>query len=306
MSSTSVVVKCLEATRSSATAYGQITIGTLILQDCSVGLMFALVRARPRAFPRAFPRCCVCGRGAPAAAMPACGLRPPPGGGCVLSRWHGRSRGRNTDAPTPRAPADARVRAPRGRRRRRRRRGRRRRAAGGGGGGRGQRGGHPARAARAARAGKARRRARRGVGRGARRAAATAARAHEVGCLRRVSARCTLARAPCAASRPSCLAVTRHAPRRATRAGTQATSCASWRSCPSASPPRGSAGALSCPRSWGHSSRARWSRRPSDRSQRRPRAPHGAAVTAAAAARSRARRTAGAAAMARRSPRAAR
>lgn len=32
MSSTSVVVKCLEAYRMTASAYGQITIGTLILQ----------------------------------------------------------------------------------------------------------------------------------------------------------------------------------------------------------------------------------------------------------------------------------
>ncbi len=45
MSSTSVVIKCLETTRSTATAYGQLTIGTLILQDCSVGLMFALMPA---------------------------------------------------------------------------------------------------------------------------------------------------------------------------------------------------------------------------------------------------------------------
>eukprot|EP00879_Flechtneria_rotunda_P007639 GHRR01008011.1.p1 GENE.GHRR01008011.1~~GHRR01008011.1.p1 ORF type:complete len:773 (+),score=293.49 GHRR01008011.1:254-2572(+) len=45
MSSTSVVVKCLEASRTNASAYGQITIGTLILQDCSVGLMFALMPA---------------------------------------------------------------------------------------------------------------------------------------------------------------------------------------------------------------------------------------------------------------------
>ena len=43
MSSTSVVVKCLEVTRTTASAYGQITIGTLILQDCMVGLMFALM-----------------------------------------------------------------------------------------------------------------------------------------------------------------------------------------------------------------------------------------------------------------------
>eukprot|EP00798_Chlamydomonas_sp_ICE-L_P015158 gene15158-21226_t len=43
MSSTSVVVKCLEATKSTASAFGNITIGTLILQDMSVGLMFALL-----------------------------------------------------------------------------------------------------------------------------------------------------------------------------------------------------------------------------------------------------------------------
>ncbi|WIA16636.1 hypothetical protein OEZ85_013299 [Tetradesmus obliquus] len=45
MSSTSVVVKCLEAYHMTGSAYGQITIGTLILQDCSVGLMFALMPA---------------------------------------------------------------------------------------------------------------------------------------------------------------------------------------------------------------------------------------------------------------------
>ncbi|GAX83998.1 hypothetical protein CEUSTIGMA_g11423.t1 [Chlamydomonas eustigma] len=43
MSSTSVVVKCLEATRSLETAYGTITVGTLILQDCWVGVLFALL-----------------------------------------------------------------------------------------------------------------------------------------------------------------------------------------------------------------------------------------------------------------------
>ncbi|MEW5308650.1 MAG: hypothetical protein WDW38_000592 [Sanguina aurantia] len=43
MSSTSVVVKCLEVTKSMNSLYGQITIGTLILQDCFVGLMFALM-----------------------------------------------------------------------------------------------------------------------------------------------------------------------------------------------------------------------------------------------------------------------
>ncbi len=45
MSSTSVVIKCLEATKTTNSPYGQITIGTLILQDCSVGLMFALMPA---------------------------------------------------------------------------------------------------------------------------------------------------------------------------------------------------------------------------------------------------------------------
>mmetsp|Transcript_16165 Transcript_16165/g.35012 ORF Transcript_16165/g.35012 Transcript_16165/m.35012 type:complete len:704 (+) Transcript_16165:101-2212(+) len=43
MSSTSVVVKCLEVTRSMNTSYGSITVGTLILQDCTVGLLFALM-----------------------------------------------------------------------------------------------------------------------------------------------------------------------------------------------------------------------------------------------------------------------
>lgn len=41
LSSTSVVVKCLEASRTATSQYGQITIGTLILQDCTVGIMFA-------------------------------------------------------------------------------------------------------------------------------------------------------------------------------------------------------------------------------------------------------------------------
>ena len=43
MSSTSIVVKCLEDSRSSNMAHGQITIGTLILQDCLVGLLFAFM-----------------------------------------------------------------------------------------------------------------------------------------------------------------------------------------------------------------------------------------------------------------------
>ncbi|CAD7699664.1 unnamed protein product [Ostreobium quekettii] len=43
MSSTSVVVKVLEAGRATASQHGQITIGTLILQDCTVGVMFAMM-----------------------------------------------------------------------------------------------------------------------------------------------------------------------------------------------------------------------------------------------------------------------
>ncbi|GMH40458.1 hypothetical protein BSKO_08362 [Bryopsis sp. KO-2023] len=43
LSSTSVVIKCLEANGTSESRHGQITIGTLILQDCTVGLMFALM-----------------------------------------------------------------------------------------------------------------------------------------------------------------------------------------------------------------------------------------------------------------------
>lgn len=43
MSSTSIVVKCLEDSRSTNMAHGQITIGTLILQDCLVGLLFAFM-----------------------------------------------------------------------------------------------------------------------------------------------------------------------------------------------------------------------------------------------------------------------
>lgn len=45
MSSTAVVIKILDLTKTSNSAYGAITIGTLILQDCSVGLMFALMPA---------------------------------------------------------------------------------------------------------------------------------------------------------------------------------------------------------------------------------------------------------------------
>mmetsp|Transcript_23244 Transcript_23244/g.64532 ORF Transcript_23244/g.64532 Transcript_23244/m.64532 type:complete len:625 (+) Transcript_23244:453-2327(+) len=43
MSSTSVVVKCLEESGSSGTTRGQIMIGTLILQDLSIGLFFAFM-----------------------------------------------------------------------------------------------------------------------------------------------------------------------------------------------------------------------------------------------------------------------
>ena len=43
MSSTSVVVKCLQDARASHTPHGQITIGTLVLQDCCVGLLFAFM-----------------------------------------------------------------------------------------------------------------------------------------------------------------------------------------------------------------------------------------------------------------------
>lgn len=42
MSSTTIVVKCLESTRSTATLFGQITVGTLITQDMLVGFLFAL------------------------------------------------------------------------------------------------------------------------------------------------------------------------------------------------------------------------------------------------------------------------
>ncbi len=43
MSSTSIVVKCLVDTKASNAPHGQITIGTLILQDCVVGLLFAFM-----------------------------------------------------------------------------------------------------------------------------------------------------------------------------------------------------------------------------------------------------------------------
>ena len=43
MSSTSIVIKCLADSKASGSAHGQITIGTLILQDCMVGLLFAFM-----------------------------------------------------------------------------------------------------------------------------------------------------------------------------------------------------------------------------------------------------------------------
>ncbi|CAK0783762.1 hypothetical protein CVIRNUC_006962 [Coccomyxa viridis] len=43
MSSTSIVVKCLTDSKVTASPHGQITIGTLILQDCMVGLLFAFM-----------------------------------------------------------------------------------------------------------------------------------------------------------------------------------------------------------------------------------------------------------------------
>jgi hypothetical protein len=43
MSSTSIVVKCLSDNKASNLPHGQITIGTLILQDCVVGLLFAFM-----------------------------------------------------------------------------------------------------------------------------------------------------------------------------------------------------------------------------------------------------------------------
>ncbi len=43
MSSTSIVVKCLTDAKATNTQHGQITIGTLILQDCMVGLLFAFM-----------------------------------------------------------------------------------------------------------------------------------------------------------------------------------------------------------------------------------------------------------------------
>ncbi len=43
MSSTSVVVKCLQDARAANTPHAQITIGTLVLQDCVVGLLFAFM-----------------------------------------------------------------------------------------------------------------------------------------------------------------------------------------------------------------------------------------------------------------------
>lgn len=43
MSSTTVVVKCLMERDEMSTLHGQITLGTLILQDCTIGLLFALL-----------------------------------------------------------------------------------------------------------------------------------------------------------------------------------------------------------------------------------------------------------------------
>jgi Kef-type K+ transport system membrane component KefB len=43
MSSTTVVVKCLMERGEISTLHGQITLGTLILQDCTIGLLFALL-----------------------------------------------------------------------------------------------------------------------------------------------------------------------------------------------------------------------------------------------------------------------
>lgn len=43
LSSTSVVINCLESKRLLTSRAGQITVGTLILQDCTVGLIFALM-----------------------------------------------------------------------------------------------------------------------------------------------------------------------------------------------------------------------------------------------------------------------
>ena len=43
MSSTSIVVKCLTDAKATNSQHGQITIGTLILQDCMVGLLFAFM-----------------------------------------------------------------------------------------------------------------------------------------------------------------------------------------------------------------------------------------------------------------------
>ena len=43
MSSTAVVIKCLMERNGMQSLHGQITVGTLILQDCTVGLLFALL-----------------------------------------------------------------------------------------------------------------------------------------------------------------------------------------------------------------------------------------------------------------------
>jgi len=43
MSSTAVVVKCLQERNALGSLHGQVTIGTLILQDCTIGLLFAML-----------------------------------------------------------------------------------------------------------------------------------------------------------------------------------------------------------------------------------------------------------------------
>ena len=43
MSSTAVVLKCLMDHRSQHTVHGQVMLGTLILQDCALGLILAII-----------------------------------------------------------------------------------------------------------------------------------------------------------------------------------------------------------------------------------------------------------------------
>ena len=43
MSSTAVVVKCLMDYRSQHTVHGQVMLGVLILQDCALGLILAII-----------------------------------------------------------------------------------------------------------------------------------------------------------------------------------------------------------------------------------------------------------------------